>query len=127
MQNWDYKWNASYYITICTVARECYFGNIENKKVILSEIGILADKFWLEIPDHFSYVQLDKHIIMPNHIHGIIIIDSPYGTQNGDVEFAWQSRFYDHVIRDQKSLNKIRVYIRKNPEVWDRDELNPEI
>ncbi len=76
MRNWDYGWNASYYITICTGGRECFFGNIEDGKVKLSEIGIFADKFWLEIPNHFHYVKLDEYIIMPNHIHGIIIIDN---------------------------------------------------
>lgn len=86
MQNWDYGWNAAYYVTICTGARECYFGTIEGKKVKLSEIGLLATKFWLEIPKHFHNVELDEYIIMPNHIHGIIIIDNKNVRNNVEAE-----------------------------------------
>ena len=182
MRNWDYGWNASYFVTICTGGRQCYFGDINDEQVILSEIGILADKFWLEIPDHFPHVKLDEHIIMPNHIHGIIIIEKndvtngngiasnlDTGTSNSVMEtpklgvstgtiggkndkwksgvlgviinqfkrictiesrkinagFVWQSRFHDHIIRDQKSLDNIRAYIRENPKKWKGDELNP--
>ena len=75
--NWDYRSNASYFITICTKYKQQYFGSIRNSKMHLSEIGQLAKKYWHEIPEHFSYVKLDKFIIMPNHIHGILIIDNP--------------------------------------------------
>jgi len=74
MQNWDYGRNGKYFITICTGGRECFFGNIEDRNVKLSQIGILADKFWIEIPNHFEYVILDQYIIMPNHVHGILEI-----------------------------------------------------
>lgn len=76
--NWDYSSNAAYFVTICTQNREHFFGKIVNQKMILSEIGKIADKFWYEIPNHFPYIKLDAFIVMPNHIHGIIIIDNPY-------------------------------------------------
>jgi len=75
LQNWDYGWNGIYYITICTEGRENYFGKILNGVMELSEIGQLAHKFWFEIPDHFPFVFLDSFVVMPNHIHGILILD----------------------------------------------------
>ena len=75
LRNWDYSSNGYYYITLCTSNRIYYFGNIVNKKMILSKIGYMAHKYWQEIPNHFPFVQLDQYVIMPNHIHGIIIIN----------------------------------------------------
>jgi len=74
---WDYGWNGAYFITICTKNRVCFFGEIKNGKMIFSEIGRLAHKFWNEIQNHFPFVVLDEFVIMPNHVHGIIIIDKP--------------------------------------------------
>lgn len=75
LQTWDYGRNAFYFITICTKNREHYFGEIANGQMILSEIGLLANKYWNEIPEHFPFVILDAFVVMPNHVHGIIIID----------------------------------------------------
>lgn len=86
LQNWDYGWNASYFITICTANRKLYFGDIiinndDDLRPInimqLSEIGKLAHKFWLEIPNQFPFIRLDEFVIMPNHVHGILVIDKP--------------------------------------------------
>ena len=72
LQNWDYGYNDAYFITICTKKREHYFGEISDGKMKLSEIGKMAEKYWHEISEHFSFVILHNHIIMPNHDHGII-------------------------------------------------------
>jgi REP element-mobilizing transposase RayT len=77
LQHWDYGWNGSYFVTINTANRKHYFGVIIDGKMHLSEIGKLANKYWLEIPDHFPFVKLDVHQVMPNHVHGIITIDKP--------------------------------------------------
>ena len=77
LQNWDYRSNAMYFITICTKNRNHFFGEISDGKIKLSKIGIIANKYWLEIPNHFPFVKLDAFVVMPNHIHGIIIIDKP--------------------------------------------------
>lgn len=91
LQNWDYGSNAAYFVTICTSDRKCYFGDIVKTqifasacKVILSEIGLKANEFWLEIPEHFPFVKLDVHVVMPNHVHGIIIIDKPDDGRNDE-------------------------------------------
>ena len=84
LQDWDYGWNASYFITICTANRKLYFGDIiinNNLRPInimqLSEIGELVHQFWLEIPNQFPFIRLDEFVIMPNHVHGILVIDKP--------------------------------------------------
>ena len=74
-QNWNYGSDAAYFITICTKHREHYFGEIEHGKMCLSHVGILADVFWHEIKNHAKNVELDSFVVMPNHIHGILILD----------------------------------------------------
>ncbi|MCH6201978.1 hypothetical protein MMU07_20545 [Aquiflexum sp. LQ15W] len=74
---WDYTWNAAYFVTICTLNRQHYFGKVSNGKMILSGAGVLADVFWHEIKNHHKYVELDAFVVMPNHIHGILIINKP--------------------------------------------------
>jgi REP-associated tyrosine transposase len=80
--NWDYTDNAAYFVTICTKGRECYFGEIANGQMKLSDIGKIAFDCWMEIPKHFPFVKLDAFVIMPNHVHGIIIIDKSVETQD---------------------------------------------
>ncbi len=75
LKNWDYGSNGAYFITICTQNREHFFGEIVETQFIASEIGTLAEKFWMEIPQHFSYIELGNFVVMPNHVHGILIID----------------------------------------------------
>ena len=82
LQNWNYGWNAAYFVTICTKGRLCYFGNIVETQnfaslpeIQLSEIGRLAYDCWFQIPEHFPFVKLGGFIVMPNHVHGIVIID----------------------------------------------------
>ena len=75
LQHWDYGWNASYFITICTHNHEHYFGGIVDGEMILSDIGKIAWRFWSEISNHFPFVILNAFVVMPNHVHGIIIID----------------------------------------------------
>lgn len=75
LQSWDYGANGAYFITICTQNREHYFGEIVSGEMQLNELGQLAEKYWLEITHHFSFVELGNFVVMPNHTHGILIID----------------------------------------------------
>jgi REP element-mobilizing transposase RayT len=77
MNSHDYSSGGTYFITICTHMGLSYFGNITNGKMILSESGQIAYNLWYEIPEHFSFVSLDEFVVMPNHVHGIVIIQSP--------------------------------------------------
>ncbi len=74
LKGYDYTREGLYFITICVQNRECLFGKIENGEMELNDIGIMADKYWIEIPNHYPQVTLHEHIVMPNHIHGIIEI-----------------------------------------------------
>jgi len=75
LKNWDYGSNGAYFITICTANRAHYFGDVQNEIMCLNEIGILAENYWAEIPKHFPFVELGNFVIMPNHVHGILIIN----------------------------------------------------
>lgn len=75
LQSWDYGSNSAYFITICTKNRKHFFGNILDGKMHLTEIGLLAEKYWFEIPQHFPFVSLGNFIVMPDHTHGILIIN----------------------------------------------------
>ncbi len=74
LAEWDYSSPGYYFVTICTKDKNCYFGKINNGIIQYSSIGGKAAYFWNQIPQHFSHVELDKWIIMPNHIHGIIVL-----------------------------------------------------
>lgn len=78
LSKWDYSSNAAYFLTICTASRQHYFGEIINSELQLSKIGQYAAACWINIPDHFPYFYLDAYIVMPNHVHGIILIEKPY-------------------------------------------------
>jgi len=75
LQGYDYTQPGAYFITIVTHDRACLFGEIVNGEMRINECGERAQQCWLEIPDHFPQTQLDEFVIMPDHIHGIIIIN----------------------------------------------------
>ncbi len=75
LKNRDYSLNGHYYLTICTNNREPFFGHVNNAEMTLSEIGLRAGQCWRDIPNHFPFVRLDEYVIMPDHIHGIIVIE----------------------------------------------------
>lgn len=153
---YDYTSNGYYFITICTKNREKYFGDIVNWKMILNGLGKICNNCWNDINKKYSNIELDKFIVMPDHIHWILIIKNvgtsfmmsnkqaiakdrinPVPTNKTNLSqiiryfkwrctyeinkinkdyFAWQSRYWDRIIRDENELNKIREYIIKNPE-----------
>ena len=74
---WDYGSNAAYFVTICIAGRTHDFGQVVNGEMTLTSLGQSAVDCWDAIPDHFPFVVLDGFVVMPNHVHGIIIIDKP--------------------------------------------------
>ena len=77
LPTYDYSRNGYYFVTICTHQKHCYFGKIINAKMQLSQLGKIAQKHWQEIPKHFDGVDIDEYVIMPNHVHGIIVMNKP--------------------------------------------------
>ncbi|MBD2199806.1 transposase [Calothrix anomala FACHB-343] len=80
LKGYNYTQTGAYFITICTKGRQCLFGNVVQGEMQLNTLGYIAFNCWQTIPDHFPHIALDTFIIMPNHVHGIlIIIDNSVG------------------------------------------------
>jgi REP element-mobilizing transposase RayT len=161
LKGWNYASGGYYFVTICEKNRSFVFGDICNDTVSLTPLGRAAMSCWTAIPEHFPFVELDAFCIMPNYVHGIIIINSgvvvetqnlaslqgnetgnKFGPQSrnlasivrgfkigvtkyaraNDIDFAWQPRYYDRIIRDEQELFAVRTYIRNNPVEWELDE-----
>lgn len=75
LREYDYASNGAYFVTICTKDRKSFFGEITNGKMELSKIGKITFDCWQQIPHHFPFVDLGEYIIMPNHVHGLIVIN----------------------------------------------------
>jgi REP element-mobilizing transposase RayT len=125
----------------------------------LNEVGKIAHKYWKKIEELHDFVKLDAFVIMPNHVHGIIVINNPVGvcqwqtptdtnikniqlpkkgipslinhykgavkkwaSKNEHTDFAWQRNYHEHIIRNEKSWEKIQDYIIHNSEGWEQDE-----
>jgi putative transposase len=105
LQNWDYGWNAKYFVTICTKNREHLFGEIANGNMELSEIGKYAQKFWLEIPAHFPFIDLGAFVIMPNHMHGILTINKTENSNNVETRQCLVSTIPDTIPPCDDKIN----------------------
>jgi len=77
MAHWDYSWPGWYFVTICTKDRKPYFGTIVDGSMDLSAMGVDASARWREIPIHHLRIEIDEFIVMPNHVHGVIVITRP--------------------------------------------------
>jgi putative transposase len=211
LQGYDYAQAGAYFVTICTQDRECLFGKVVNGEMVLNDAGRMVQAVWDGLPGRFPFIELDQFCVMPNHVHGIIVLtgrrpgscdrarltlgdhkDRPYvlptdqsegkgrgescirptaghhpptsgdksrpykarGTLDGTVgrvlqafksitihEYVmgirrqkwhlfegrlWQRNYYEHIIRDEDSLNRIREYITTNPLHWELDRENPQ-
>jgi REP element-mobilizing transposase RayT len=83
LPEYDYSGPGLYFVTICTDGRRCLFGEIVGQRMTLNESGRLVESCWREIPDHFSHIDLDDFVVMPNHLHGIVGIAEPVGATHG--------------------------------------------
>jgi REP element-mobilizing transposase RayT len=78
LKSWDYRNPGYYFVTICIQGKKCLLGSIAGEKFQISSLGSMVENFWQQIPKQFHGVEIDDFIIMPNHVHGIIVIsDSP--------------------------------------------------
>ncbi|MEI6820564.1 MAG: transposase [Bacteroidota bacterium] len=198
LKGYDYSQAGAYFITICTKDKECFFGDIINGEMVFNDIGLIGVEYMNELQNHFSNVEIVEYVVMPNHVHCILVlsdtpvrtttvemppdgtshvgtshvmslpenIDNPVGTRHvvslpnvvftpynenqfskpiqGSVSviiqqykasvkrwcnknehdyFVWQTRFHDHIIRNDDSYQKISNYIFNNPSNWNEDKL----
>ena len=163
-----HDYNAGeYFITICTQDREHYFGEIADGKMNFTKLGLFANEQFSNVHNHYSYAEIPLWVVMPNHIHAIVIINRkniPYEKRNvetfhetslhkrtpiqiatemqswlsvvvrqlkqsitrfakkNSISFAWQSRFHDHIIRNNDDRNAIADYIENNVVKWELDK-----
>ena len=150
LKGFDYSTKRHYFITVCSNFRAPLFGYVRHEKSILNDAGLMVDAYWAHLPDKFPNVKLHAFIVMPNHIHGIIEIVDTGGhsgaslhtivqwfktmTTNAYIKNVhtnnwpafdgklWQRNYYEHIIRDEKSLSAIIRYIHSNPSNWLRDQ-----
>ncbi len=145
LKHWDYSNAAYYYVTICCNNMRHYFGTIADGEMKSNTLGEIIETKWFDIVNHHENVLLDEYIVMPNHFHGIVIInknsckDIEYqnhekwkaGTlgviinhfkrsctiecREINPSFQWKPRFHDRIIRDEKELTNVRKYIQDNP------------
>jgi len=76
LPGYDYSQEGAYFVTIVTHNRRCLFGRVRNGEMEMNEVGKMLEKVWMEMPEHFDGVYVDMFVVMPNHIHGIIEIES---------------------------------------------------
>ena len=77
LQRYDYSCAGAYFVTICTQNRECLFGEMVDEAMRLNAAGKVVEECWQGIPTHFPHVELDEFVVMPNHVHGILVIGDP--------------------------------------------------
>jgi putative transposase len=180
LDGYDYAQAGAYFVTICTQNRACLFGDAAHEEIRLSDAGRMVQAVWDEMPDHYPGIGTDAFVVMPNHIHGIIVIIGPspvvgagpracpnYGQitkrigqpqgvaptglslsdmvhrfktltttryadgvrKRGWAPFdgrLWQRNYYEHVIRNERELDRTREYIATNPLKWALDRENPQ-
>jgi REP element-mobilizing transposase RayT len=166
----DYAAPGLYYVTICTQGRECLFGSVIEGSVVLNDCGQIAQQCWNELPHHYPNVVLDAFVVMPNHVHGVVVLKGDGGrvgvglNPDGGVGAGfkpaptlrrhalpeivrgfktfssrrinklrdlegnpvWQRNYYEHIVRDEGELARIRQYVADNPKHWDEDEYHRE-
>lgn len=148
-QGFEYAEPGSYFVTICVDRMEHRFGRVQDGGIYLNDAGSLIRDGWSRIPNRFATVTLDPFVVMPNHIHGILLLESgelersrslsrviqafksestvEYGRGVKAGRFPryeralWQRGFHDKILRDDRMLEAVRLYIEANPGRWDQN------
>ncbi|MGH3089021.1 MAG: transposase [Rubrobacteraceae bacterium] len=167
MRNYDYSCAGAYFVTVCAVDQGRLFGEVSDGEMEENDYAEAVRHCWEDLPDHYPHAALDAFVIMPNHIHGIVVLTgrSPVPTdgERADDERAgfkpaptggapprhglpeivralktysarrinalrgtpgaavWQRGYYEHVVRDERDMERIREYIVSNPRNWQKD------
>jgi REP element-mobilizing transposase RayT len=163
LSGYNYTQEGAYFVTICTYNRLTLFGEIIGEEMRLSPIGEIVEGEWRQTAIVRRNIELDAFVIMPNHLHGILVISdnttvgatrrvAPTDTdkrqliadslgaiigqfksvvtkrilKRSDIHLEhplWQRNYYEHIIRNENELNRIRQYIASNPARWHEDSL----
>jgi len=164
LKGYDYSKAGTYFITVCTQNYEHLLGEISDAEMLINAYGNIVQECWYDLPNHYPGLELDIFVVMPNHIHGIIVLaDERAGLKPAPTKFTtksaiskphglpeivrafktfsarcinrirgttgapfWQRSYYEHIIRNENELNRIREYIFYNPSRWSLDRENHE-
>lgn len=168
LRGYDYAQVGAYFVTVCTQNMEHLFGDVLCGTAVLSEAGEMVQTVWEELSLNYSGIGTDAFVVMPNHIHGVVILSAPSATgqpsfdqtqesqavtptrmalpdvvhrfktlttkrytdgvkHRGWKRFSgrlWQRNYWEHVVRDEDELGRIREYIMENPAKWECDPLH---
>ena len=152
LKGYDYSQSGGYFVTICTEHRRCTLGEVVGGLVQLSSAGQIVESIWSGLPGRFAGIEIDAYVVMPNHFHGIVMVPDwvdgareSASTALGAIirafkaascravrtsnqsEFGWQRNYYEHVIRNEADLDRVRRYVVENPLRWELDEENPAV
>ena len=118
LKDYDYAKEGLYFITLCVQDRANLFGKVEKGEMKLNAFGIIAEEEWLNTPNIRSNIVIHEHIIMPNHIHGIIEILFNKGHKNKTGEFKSPSQSIGAIVRGYKiaTIKRIKDYIKRAEE-----------
>ena len=148
---YDYTQAGAYFVTVCVHNRRPLFGEIQQQVLHLNSAGDMVANWWAELPKKYPGVLIDAFVVMPNHMHGVVVLEDA-GTNVANVpalptvvgwfkamttnayirgireadwppfeQSLWQRSFHDHIIRSEQSLNAICEYIDNNPARWVED------
>ena len=157
LENWDYSSNGAYFITICTFQRETILGRVVGaihespaSGIELTRIGKIVRDTVETPPQKFPEIRLEKYVVMPNHVHLLLLIDrDPRAHRDAPLQSGrslisqtigffkmnaskkahaidpgiklWQRSFHDHIIRNDEDFLRIWEYIEINPIKWHED------
>lgn len=172
LKGYDYAQPGAYFVTIVTQGRVCPFGNVVNGEMRLNGFGRIVEWTWHDLPNHVAGIVPDAFVVMPNHVHGVVVLTDTVvvvragsglvGASSGLVgagsepaptrrhslpeiirQFktfsarrinqyrqvqgvpVWQRNYYEHLVRDDEAMDRIREYIVNNPLQWEMDRENP--
>ena len=169
LRDYDYAQAGAYFVTIITKDRACLFGEIVDGEMRVNGFSCIVQAVWDGLPSHYPGVECDEFVVMPNHVHGILLLNvgagfkparpesppttatragfKPAPTSRGLPEIVrafktfsarrinetrntpgvsvWQRNYYEHVVRSDDELNRVREYIANIPLQWEMDRENP--
>ena len=149
MKGYDYHQPGAYFITLCTQERAALFGEVMDGAVQPNDAGQMVHDVWEHLPAFFSALEIDAFVVMPNHLHALLVLLEP-ALPIGEVvqrfkmlttkryadgvkqqnwpafpDRLWQRNYYEHIVRNDVALERLRRYVLENPERWASDEENP--
>ncbi len=139
LADYDYAQTGACFVTICTRSHTCVFGAVLDGEMVRNDAGETVARSWDEIPRHFPEVELDAFVVMPNHVHGVlmlageparagharplhVIVGSFKSAVSRRLGSVWQRSYWERVVRSQDELDQIRAYIEDNPLHWPVDQ-----